>query len=79
MPTTIGAINAAIPMRGFGNQRRAACSLSITDLQLRNGEMSQAVVAAGSAATLNLSRVRLKEAIQPVMPSKTRLIGKITQ
>lgn len=75
MPTKIGATKAAIPISGFGNPRRAACSLSITDLQLNMGDMSQEVLAAGFAATWRRSSVKPKLAIQPITPIEIRAIG----
>jgi len=74
-PTSTGAKNAASPISGFGNPKRAACSESITDLQLINGDMSQAVAAPGSPATLMRSRVRPKLAIQPIAPKPMRKKG----
>jgi hypothetical protein len=75
MPTNTGAKKPARPISGFGNPKRAACSLSITDLQLRMGEMSQEVLASGFSATWSRSSVKPKLAIQPITPIEIRAIG----
>ncbi len=75
IPTKIGAKNAAIPIRGFGNPNSAACSLSITDLQLISGEMSHDVDSSGFSATRSLSSVKPKLAIQPMTPMEINAIG----
>jgi hypothetical protein len=63
-------MKVAIPIRGLGNPKRAACSLSITDLQEMKLATSQASLSVGLAATLNLSRVSRNEANQPVIPAR---------
>jgi hypothetical protein len=78
IPITTGAKNAAMPISGFGKPNSAACSLSITDLQLINGLMSQAVAADGLAMTCRRSSVSPKLAIQPKTPVKIRVKGNTT-
>lgn len=75
MPTTIGATKAANPINGLGKPKSAACSDNITDLQLIKGEMSQAVAASGSPATLIRSSVKPKLAIQPRIPNPISVKG----
>ncbi len=78
-PTRIGAKNAASPIRGFGNPRILACSVSITDLQEINGLTSQLSTASGFEATLIRSSVSTNAAAQPTVPliisSKARDLG----
>lgn len=75
-PTATGKMKAARPISGFGKPRRRACSVSITDLQEMNGFRSQLKVASGLLATCRRSSVRVKAAIQPMMPVMIRVQAK---
>ena len=69
-PTTIGAMNDAIPISGLGKPKRLACGVSITDLQDIKTFRSQPRTAFGSARTWNFSKVSENAPIQPVIPPR---------
>ena len=75
-PTAIGKTKAAKPISGLGKPSRAACSVSMTDLQEMNGFRSQLRVASGLVATCRRSRVNVKAAIQPRMPERINVQAK---